>query len=123
MKYSLRLEEVLEEYKQAKVFAFMFYAQPGIRDMAILQQGMSIYPVDSTILAEEITEDLAEFYSLNRGWFVRFVFNQSGNIDSPGLPATEALLDTAMTSYLSEGLDELKVEHKFLFVEEVESNV
>ena len=120
MKFSLRLEEVLEEYKQAKVFAFMFYAQPGIRDMAILQQGMSIYPVDSTILAEEITEDLAEFYSLNRGWFVRFVFC----LDQYELPdSSEALLDTAMTSYLSEGLDELKVEHKFLFVEEVESNV
>ncbi len=113
----MTLNEVLEEFPTVRVFAFMFFAQPGLRDMAILQQGMSIHPADSTILAEEVTEDLARIYDLNRGWFVRFVFN----VPEPNVWGEE--MDEAMSSYLSEGLDELKVEHKFLFVEEVESNV
>jgi|TARA_R110000824_G_scaffold283693_3_gene472059 hypothetical protein len=123
MKYSKSLNEVLEEYKSAKIFAFMFYAQPGLRDMAILQQGMAIHPTESTILAEEVTEDLAKAYDLNRGWFVRFVFCHDESWEE-GMPTDfHSPMEKAMVSYLSEGLDELSVEHKFLFVEEGESNV
>ena len=119
MKYNMSLNEVLEEFSAARIFAFMFYAQPGLRDMAILQQGMAIHPADSTILAEEVTEDLARAYDLNRGWFVRFVFSTT--------PATRVHWDDevieGMVSYLTEGLTELRVESKYLFTEVVESNV
>ena len=122
MKYNMSLNEVLEEFSAARIFAFMFYAQPGLRDMAILQQGMAIHPADSTILAEEVTEDLARAYDLNRGWFVRFVFSTTPPFQSDTDEWDDEVIE-GMVSYLTEGLTELRVESKYLFTEVVESNV
>ena len=41
MKYSMTLNEALTYHSPVKIYAFMFYAQPGVRDIAILEQGMS----------------------------------------------------------------------------------
>ena len=117
----MSLNEVLKEFPAARIFAFMFYAQPGLRDMAILQQGMAIHPANSTILAEEVTEDLARAYDLNRGWFVRFVFS-TDFVDSDKEEWDDEIIQ-GMVTYLTEGLTELKVECKYLFTEVVESNV
>tara|TARA_Y100001951_G_C11292477_1_gene273185 strand:+ start:1131 stop:1481 length:351 start_codon:yes stop_codon:yes gene_type:complete len=116
MKYSMTLNEALTYHSPVKIYAFMFYAQPGVRDIAILEQGMSIHPTKSFILAEEVTEELAKTYALKRGWFVRFVFPMENY-------EWDDEIDSSMVQYLSEGMNELKVEHKFLFREEAESNV
>ena len=124
MKYSITIEQLQGMYPKMKVFSFMFYVQPGIRDMEILELGIRgmlnampeygkpNYPLH--ILAEEINEEAARAYNVNRGWLIRFVF--------PYINEEESLITISNQSweeFISGGLDELRIEHKYLFVEDL----
>ncbi len=120
MRYDETMEELQTKYPSMKVFSFMFYGQPGIRDMEILEMGVvnvislgndSIpHPMPLHILVEEINEEAARAYDENRGWLIRFVFPK---MDYPLID------DDWWKEFLSDGLTELRVEHKFLFVETI----
>jgi len=133
----MTIEELKNKYPNGgKLFSYMFYGQPGIRDMEILAGGIrfaynnddyngEIISFDKFmqlnantsmplhILAEEISEDQARIYDVNRGWLIRFAF---------GLSPKRS--DDFWKEHISLGLKELRVEHKFLFIEDIgETNV
>lgn len=131
----MTVEELQELYPCMKVFSFMFYGQPGIRDMEILEMGIrtsiqnmpEIIPnqiaglpqatdIPLHILAEEINEEAARAYDVNRGWLIRFVFPMTF---IEGVNGGLDIKDDWWKEFLSDGLKELRIEHKFLFVEEL----
>ena len=144
MRYDETMEELQHWYHWMKVFSFMFYGQPGVRDMEILEMGIKGALWDANgeildklgflkeseygdyslhILVEEVNEEAARAYDVNRGWLIRFVFPSFG-FGKLQYPIIE---DEWWKEFLSDGLTELRVEHKFLFAEEIigmrESNV
>jgi hypothetical protein len=127
MNYDSELEEVLGYWPKVKVFSFMFYGQPGLRDMEILELGITSCFYDDlsyellerpvVILAKEIDEDTARAFDANRGWLIKIVFPLVEEWFS--LPEFEQ----KWINFISDGFKELRVEHKFISSEEVESNV
>jgi len=111
MNYNTTIEEVLNSHGRADIVSFMFYAQPGIRDMAILNEGITdIYRGKYYINLTEIDDDLAEMYDTARGWKLTFMF--IGNISEHN-----------MADWLSAGLDSLRVNFKLVEAKEVIQNV
>ena len=120
----MTIREIKNKYPMMKVFSFMFYGQPGVRDMEILEMGIAeairneIFSSPLYILAEEINEEEARAYDVNRGWLIRFVFPKpKGYTRMKGQYSNHD--DDWWKEFLSDGLTELRVEHKFLFVETI----
>jgi hypothetical protein len=109
--YEINLEEVIAEYGGADIISFMFYVEPGERDLIILKSGIEdvykdIYFVD----AKEIDETTARAFDVKRGWLVRFIF-------------VTDIKEANMADWISKGLDELRIKYELLEVKEVVNDV
>ena len=109
--YETTLEEVLGRHGACDVVSFMFYAQPGIRDMAIINEGITtIYHGDFYINVTEIDSDLASTFGLTRGYKITFMF-------------TTNIKELAMADWISSGFQELRVKFDLIEVKEVINDV
>jgi len=109
--YDTSLEEVLNKHGRADIIAFMFYAQPGVRDMAILHEGIEdVYRGDYYVNITEIDDDLAAAFNTERGWKITFMFDKNVKEDD-------------MEGFLSVGLETLRVNYKLIESSEVVQNV
>ena len=117
MDYHKTLAELQEMYSSMRMYSYMFYAQPGVRDMAILEDGIKLLldneklSLAFNIVIDEINEEAARAYNVNRGWLIRFAFPIS-----EGLPN-----DDFWTDFISSGLRQLRVEHRFLSAEQIDN--
>ncbi len=109
--YDITLDEVLNSHGRADIVSFMFYAQPGVRDMAILNEGITdVYRGTYYINLTEIDDELAEMYDTARGWKLTFMFVNNIN-------------EFNMAEWLSAGLETLRVSFKLLEAKEVNQDV
>ena len=117
MSYDMTLEHVLRYWPKVKVFSFMFYGQPGARDLEVLQAGVEIFANPVKILAEEIDEEKARALDTQRGWLFKFVFPFGEETHA------EDGIDEEWIDFISEGLKQLRAKNEFISVEEVDINV
>jgi len=109
--YEVNITDIISKYGGADIITFMFYAEPGHRDLIILKSGIEdVYNDKYFIDAREIDEETAKAFDCKRGWLIKFIFIKD-------------IKETNMADWISKGLDELRVKHELLEVKEVVSNV
>lgn len=109
--YDINIRDIVSRYGGCDLIRFMFYAEPGHRDLAILKSGIEdIYKHPYYVGIEEITEKDARTFDVKRGWLISFVF-------------TFDIKEFRMAEWISQGLDELRVKHELIEVREIVSNV
>lgn len=125
--YNVNLEYLKGIYPNMKMFSYMFYSEPGKRDIQILEKGIkNVIPLEMFgtfkgtpdeeyplwIMLENITQEEANAYGVNRGWLIRFYF--------PYLSDEKVIDEDWWKGFISGGLDALRVEHKFIHIETYE---
>ena len=109
--YDIDISEIVNKYGGCDLIRYMFYAEPGHRDMIILKSGIEdVYKHPYFVGVEEITEEDARAYNVQRGWLISFVF-------------TFDIKESKMAEWISQGLDELRVKHELVEVREIVSDV
>jgi len=109
--YNKTIDEVINEYGGVDIITFMFYAEPGHKDLIILKAGIEdVYDGVYYISISEINEKQAKAYNVHRGWKLTFMF-------------TEDIKETNMAKWLESGLKELRVKYDLIEVREIVGNV
>ena len=109
--YDINITKIVSEYGGCDLIRFMFYAEPGHRDLIILKSGIEdIYKHPYFVGIEEITEESARAFNVKRGWLISFVF-------------TYDIKEYKMAEWISQGLEELRVKHDLVEVREIVSDV
>tara|TARA_R110001592_G_scaffold161715_7_gene394458 strand:+ start:1112 stop:1444 length:333 start_codon:yes stop_codon:yes gene_type:complete len=109
--YNKTIEEVVQEYGGVDIITFMFYAEPGHKDLIILKAGIQdIYSGPFFINIKEIDEEHATAYNVQRGWKLTFMF-------------AEDIKELEMSKWISMGLAQLRVKFDLIEVREIVGNV
>jgi len=109
--YEINVEDILIKYGGADIITFMFYLEPGHRDLIILKSGIEdVYDDEYFIDAREVNEITAKTFNIHRGWLVKFIF-------------VKDIKELDMANWISKGLDELKIKYDILEVKEVVNDV
>lgn len=102
------VQEWINEHGSITSYAFMIYGPMTIKDNAIVNKGLTMTMVQSGLgdlryvqITEEVDAEVAEMYSLNRGWNIQWVF--------PGETNYDVIPDTIM-----EGLTFLRLKYEYL---------
>tara|TARA_R100000742_G_C4278868_1_gene102312 strand:+ start:1462 stop:1830 length:369 start_codon:yes stop_codon:yes gene_type:complete len=102
------LDSLLEKYETVSVISFMFYAQPGKRDLLVLEKGISsMYDGKWFVNLSKIDEETARMLQVHRGWKIAFMFpHESSKVIIKEL--------NAMSEYISDGLTTIRVRHALI---------
>lgn len=112
-KYEMTLERVLDEHEEAYIVSFMFYAEPNVRDMRILEEGLQrMFDGRLYINLLKIDEEAARAFNEQRGWKMTFMFSEKPNMDN-----------TDIMYLIAAGLKELRVKHKWIESKEMKKDV
>jgi len=105
---SNEVQEWINEHGSITSYAFMVYGPMTVKDNAIINKGLTMTMVQAGLgelryvqITEDVDSDIAEMYSLNRGWNIQWVF--------PGEAEHEVIPDT-----IKEGLEFLRLEYEYL---------
>jgi hypothetical protein len=105
-----RLEEWIDEFGEVTSYSFMVFSYFGLRDNAIINQGLTLYLSSSGFqevrymqMVEDVDEELAEAFGTEPGMNIQWIF-----------PANKTKeFDDLVINTITEGLEFLEVEYEF----------
>ena len=145
--YSIRLEDVVRKHGKVQVITFMFYVEPGVRDMEILRLGLDGYftvqDLDSETISmiedlppEKRIEAIARKFSQHQSLLIFYI--SAEEIDEETGRAFDVnrgwmmrfmfvdvdcgdgeIFRKEIADYLSTGLGELRIQHQLIETKEV----
>jgi len=105
-----RLEEWIEQYGEITTYSFMIYGHYGLRDNAIICQGLTMALLHQGLeniryiqIVEDVDGDTAKMYGTKRGINIQWIFPQKRKSD----------FDEMIISTISDGLTHLSIKFEF----------
>ena len=106
----LRLEQWIEEFGEVTSYSFMVYSYFGLRDNAVINQGITIFLHSSGFsdvrymqMVEDVEEDLADAFGTKPGLNVQWIFPRNMSKE----------FDEIVISTIEDGFAFLDVDYEF----------
>jgi len=104
-----RLEEWIEEFGEVTSYSFMLFSYFGLRDNAIVNQGLTLYLSSAGFsntrymqIIEDVGEELAEAFGTKPGTNIQWVFPMNKSKD----------FDDVVINTIIEGLEFLEIDYE-----------
>lgn len=105
-----QLEEWIEKYGDLTAYSFMIYGEYGLRDNAVICQGLTFALLQSGLdsiryiqIVEDVDEETAEAFGTKRGVNVQWIFPKKRREHFDGL----------VVNTISDGLEHLRLPFEF----------
>ena len=105
-----RLEEWIEEFGEVTSYSFMVFSYFGLRDNAIINQGLTLYLASSGFrevrymqVVEDVDNELAEAFGTKPGMNIQWIFPTNKSKE----------FDELVTTTITEGFEFLEVDYEF----------